>query len=95
MHLIDTLKYILISFSGAVPLTSGFIVGAGQIWLDDVLCIGTESRLADCPARPLGQHNCAHVEDAGVTCLASQTTTTPPPGTYSKQQQQIKQQIYF
>ena len=58
---------------GAVALTSGFTNGAGQIWLDDVQCRGTEARLIDCQHRPLGQHNCAHVEDAGVRCVASGT----------------------
>ena len=55
---------------GAVALTSGFTNGAGVIWLDDVQCRGTETRLIDCPARPLGQHNCAHSEDAGVRCIS-------------------------
>ncbi len=53
---------------GATPLTTGFTNGAGQIWLDDVQCVGTETRLIDCPALPLGQHNCVHAEDAGVRC---------------------------
>ena len=56
-----------------MALTTGFTNGAGQIWLDDVACRGTEARLIDCLARPLGQHNCAHVEDVGVRCS---TTTT-------------------
>ena len=42
--------------------------GTGQIWLDDVRCVGTETRLIDCAARPLGTNNCAHSEDAGVHC---------------------------
>ena len=54
---------------GAVALTSGFTNGAGQIWLDQVRCSGTERRLIDCPANPLGQHDCVHTEDAGVRCL--------------------------
>ena len=53
---------------GAAALTSGFTNGAGQIWLDDVRCSGTETRLIDCPASPLGTHNCGHIEDAGVRC---------------------------
>ena len=54
---------------GSVALTSGFTIGAGQIWLDNVHCRGTESRLIDCPANTLGIHNCLHTEDAGVRCL--------------------------
>ena len=44
------------------------VVGAGQIWLDDVGCLGTEARLIDCPSNALGDHNCGHFEDAGVRC---------------------------
>ena len=43
-----------------------FPSGTGQIWLDDVQCLGTEARLIDCPASPLGIHNCGHSEDVGV-----------------------------
>ena len=42
--------------------------GTGQIWLDDVRCAGEEARLLNCPANPLGDHNCGHIEDAGVRC---------------------------
>ena len=48
---------------------ASFGVGIGQIWLDEVACTGNESRLIDCPANPLGLHNCVHDEDAGVRCL--------------------------
>ena len=43
--------------------------GSGQIVLDDVRCIGNESRLVNCPHNGLGNHNCGHSEDAGVSCL--------------------------
>ena len=42
--------------------------GTGSIWLDQVGCVGTEGRLADCPANPIGIHDCQHSEDAGVRC---------------------------
>jgi deleted-in-malignant-brain-tumors protein 1 len=48
--------------------TNSFNQGSGQIWLDDVQCVGTESRLIDCPARPHGHHSCVHYEDAGAIC---------------------------
>lgn len=49
--------------------------GIGPIFLDNVACVGTESRLIDCPANPIGTHNCVHSEDAGVGCLAPVVTT--------------------
>ena len=54
--------------AGAAAITTGFANGAAQIWLDDVQCRGTETRLIDCPASQLGSHNCIHSEDAGVQC---------------------------
>lgn len=42
--------------------------GSGHIWMDNVQCTGSESRLQDCPTQPFGNHNCGHSEDAAVTC---------------------------
>ena len=50
--------------------------GLGIIWLDNVRCVGTETRLANCPANALGAHNCVHSEDAGVRCEAQGTSPT-------------------
>ncbi len=60
---------------GATALFTGFINGNSVIWLDDVRCAGTESRLIDCPASSIGQHNCGHIEDAGVRCTSTSTCT--------------------
>jgi len=43
--------------------------GSGQIWLDDVQCSGTETRIADCRHRGWGSHNCEHYEDVSVSCI--------------------------
>lgn len=45
--------------------------GTGQIWLDEVNCTGEERNLSECQAKPWGEHNCNHVEDASVECSGS------------------------
>ena len=42
--------------------------GSGPIYLDDVGCTGSESRLIDCSNGGWGDHNCGHSQDAGVYC---------------------------
>ena len=55
----------------ATALRSGFTNGVGQIWLDNVACSGTETRLIDCSHNGLGSHNCVHSDDAGVRCTGT------------------------
>ena len=42
--------------------------GSGQIWLDNVDCISTESSIVHCSHNGWGSHNCNHGKDAGVQC---------------------------
>ena len=44
--------------------------GSGQIWLDEVHCIGTEVTIVNCSHSGWGSHDCAHEEDASVNCTA-------------------------
>lgn len=59
--------YIL--YAGAIARSFAYYGrGTGPIILDNVQCLGTETRLIDCPANALTIHNCVHSEDAGVQC---------------------------
>ena len=66
---VDGNRNIIIFLIGAVAIQSAFFgQGTGSIFLDNVSCRGSETRLIDCPSNPVGIHNCVHSEDAGVRC---------------------------
>jgi len=54
-----------------VLLDRRFGEGTGEILLDDVMCYGNETSLADCQHAEWGDHNCVHTEDVSVMCLDS------------------------
>ena len=54
----------------AAKYNSFYGQGSGQIWLDDVNCVGTESRVGSCSHGGWGSHNCDHTKDAGVKCAS-------------------------
>ena len=45
--------------------------GSGQIWLDEINCIGTELTIEDCSHNGWGIQDCSHGKDAGVQCAIS------------------------
>ncbi|XP_071500347.1 uncharacterized protein [Diadema antillarum] len=47
--------------------------GSGPIWLDDVICTGTETSLQQCRRPYWGCEGCSHGKDAGVRCEGNRT----------------------
>ena len=62
-----------IQYAAATSITSGFSIGFGPIWLTNVQCTGSESRLIDCPST-LGSNRCFYFEEAGVSCTGTTCT---------------------
>jgi len=60
----------MLGFQSAVNYTRGarYGAGSGTIWLDNVICTGSETNFLQCSHSGLGVHNCHHDEDAGVKC---------------------------
>uniref|UniRef100_A0A3B1K7H2 SRCR domain-containing protein n=1 Tax=Astyanax mexicanus TaxID=7994 RepID=A0A3B1K7H2_ASTMX len=52
----------------SAPQSSRFGPGSGSIYLDDVVCSGSERSLTKCSHRGIGVNNCDHSKDAGVVC---------------------------
>ncbi|XP_019639388.1 PREDICTED: scavenger receptor cysteine-rich domain-containing group B protein-like [Branchiostoma belcheri] len=63
-----------LGYPGAVRSTShaSFGQGTGPIWLNNVGCSGSESRLQNCSHGGWGTRNCGHHEDAGVVCTGQE-----------------------
>ena len=59
-----------LGYDGALRAVNNaaFGQGTGQIWLDDVQCVGNERSISHCNHLGLGAHNCRHYKDAGVVC---------------------------
>ncbi|XP_030832325.1 scavenger receptor cysteine-rich type 1 protein M160 isoform X1 [Strongylocentrotus purpuratus] len=67
---------------------SGIPPSDGLIWLDNLLCDGTENRLEDCLHTEWGKHNCDHDQDAAIQCSGPglrECTSECPLGFYTSQ----------
>uniref|UniRef100_K1R131 Deleted in malignant brain tumors 1 protein n=1 Tax=Magallana gigas TaxID=29159 RepID=K1R131_MAGGI len=45
--------------------------GSSPIWLDDVICMGSETGIEKCSHNPWGSHNCNHRKDVSISCFPS------------------------
>ena len=48
--------------------------GTGLIWLDNLNCFGSESRLESCSHNAIGTHDCSHREDVAISCFGTSPT---------------------
>ena len=61
--------WFVLFFAGATAYRYGrFGRGNGSIYLDNLNCYGSESRLIDCYHNGIGIHNCDHSDDASLRC---------------------------
>ncbi|KAL5022249.1 hypothetical protein ScPMuIL_001404 [Solemya velum] len=61
-------------FDGGVEVHNSTTFGQGrlqEIWLDEIVCNGSEQRIEDCKHGRWGTHDCEHDQDVGVSCLGS------------------------
>ena len=49
--------------------------GTGQIWLNNIDCVGNENRLEDCMTS-FDVMSCDHSNDVGVLCTSSEPLTS-------------------
>ena len=56
------------SAGGRAYSNAHFGAGSGPIFLDDVQCTSSDSKLLECSSSPVLMHNCLHSADAGVRC---------------------------
>ena len=65
--------------AGMAVSMAAFGEGEDPIWMDNVDCQGYESTLSECEHAGWGNHNCIHMEDAGVECAVPGEGPIPIP----------------
>ena len=60
------LLYDIVFYTNSFPQSSN----SSRTWLDELRCLGTESRLINCPANTIGDEDCTHTQDVALVCTA-------------------------
>ena len=65
----NVLPYINHTLGTVILAADSFGVGSGPIFLDEVDCSETDSRLLQCNTfTPVGIHSCTHSQDVAILC---------------------------
>ncbi|XP_064388351.1 soluble scavenger receptor cysteine-rich domain-containing protein SSC5D-like [Halichondria panicea] len=54
-----------------------------RTWLDELRCLGTESKLINCSANPIGIEDCSHSNDVALICVTTTPTSSTPSTSFS------------
>ncbi|XP_070557234.1 uncharacterized protein [Ptychodera flava] len=56
----------------SVEYSASFGKGTGIVWMSQVECKGYEASIFHCPSgKPLGENQCSHDKDVGITCVVN------------------------
>ncbi|KAH3822911.1 hypothetical protein DPMN_124705 [Dreissena polymorpha] len=77
LNFADVLCRQLGMHNGGFLATDNFGKGNGTIWLDGILCTGTELSIMNCSHKGWGSHTCVHSQDVGVMCNARDCDASP------------------
>jgi len=58
------------------PLGGQYGPGEGEIWLDGVICLGTETDITECQHNGWAGHSCEHQDDVSVSCYSINGTSS-------------------
>ena len=68
------LHAVICFYSSGASFESASVYGeaSGTIWLDDLVCTGSETSITQCQFNGWGVHNCGHSEDVAISCSSGQ-----------------------
>ena len=68
------LHAVICFYSSGASFEAASVYGeaSGTIWLDDLVCTGSETSITQCQFNGWGVHNCGHSEDVAITCSPDQ-----------------------
>ena len=70
---IDVISIIIVQLCFIVMISSySFSQSSSttRTWLDELRCLGNETKLINCPANTIGVEDCTHTQDVALFCIS-------------------------